>query len=285
MNSCLPCRLRLVILIISLSSCAHIPGWRAPEVEQLRQQAEAGDAVSQYQMGILYDEGMRVLKDKTAAVHWYTKAADQGHAGAEYRLGSAYYGGRGVAKDQIEAVKWLHKAAARGEPAAQYLLGVAYRDGGGVEKDAAWGARWYGLSAQQGHKPAQFALGLAFASGDGLPEQPVQACKWLTLAERSGHAAAEKEHEKLTSKMAEWQLSRCRVLADSWRPIFQVGNEDKPTIRYVQYELIRQGYRPGSIDGINGPRTQQAIEKYWARLNIGGAWTWEEIVLWLRGED
>lgn len=286
MNSNLVCRFLLLFLSIStMVACTHIPGWQVPEVEQLRREAETGDAVSQYQMGILYGSGEKVWQNKKTAVDWFTKAAAQGHADAEYRLGLAFYTGWGVTRDETRGVKWLRKSATQGQPAAEYLLGTAYMTGNGVEKDLAWAARWYGRSAQQGHKLAQHAVGVAFAEGLGLPIHPIQACKWLMLAERSGEAAAAKDRARLVAGMSGSQVSRCEDLAERWRPMPSAGSLDRPTVRYVQYELTERGYDPGYIDGVLGPRTKRAIGQYWAGLGVEGAWSMDEVVLWLRGEE
>ena len=58
--------------------------------------AEAGNAEAQRGLGILYDNGLAVARDKNQAVDWYRKAAAQGDAQAEYRLGMKFVMGNGV---------------------------------------------------------------------------------------------------------------------------------------------------------------------------------------------
>ena len=82
--------------------------------------AEQGDARAQYMLGICYENGIGVAKDKTKAVRWYRKAAEQGNAEAQYSLGICYDLGIGVAKDKAEAVRWYRKAAEQGLAVAQY---------------------------------------------------------------------------------------------------------------------------------------------------------------------
>lgn len=48
--------------------------------------AKQGDAEAQYRLGVLYDKGVVVKKDKREAVRWYRKAASQGHAKAQDSL-------------------------------------------------------------------------------------------------------------------------------------------------------------------------------------------------------
>ena len=48
----------------------------------MRYAARHGDAKAQYNLGILYDEGIGVAKNRRWAALWMQKAAAQGHPGA-----------------------------------------------------------------------------------------------------------------------------------------------------------------------------------------------------------
>src|SRR6266542_1034419 len=79
-------------------------------LKEVRAKAEAGDAQSEVELGVRYDDGEGVAKDPAEAVKWFRKAAEQNYAQAQYNLGVCFYAGEGVAKDP-EAVKWYRKAA------------------------------------------------------------------------------------------------------------------------------------------------------------------------------
>ncbi len=79
-------------------------------LKEVRAKAEAGDAQSEVELGVRYDDGEGVAKDPAEAVKWFRKAAEQNYAKAQYNLGVCFYAGEGVAKDP-EAVKWYRKAA------------------------------------------------------------------------------------------------------------------------------------------------------------------------------
>ncbi|HHV6984584.1 TPA: tetratricopeptide repeat protein, partial [Haemophilus influenzae] len=72
--------------------------------------AEQGDAISQFLLGGMYEEGLGVKQDYFEAVKWYRKAADKGDAAAQFNLGVMYSQGQGVKQDDFEAVKWFRKA-------------------------------------------------------------------------------------------------------------------------------------------------------------------------------
>ena len=57
------------------------------------------------------------------------KNAEQGDADAQYNLGNAYLNGNGVEKDLEEAAKWFKKAADRGHKEARLLSWAMYYHG------------------------------------------------------------------------------------------------------------------------------------------------------------
>ena len=54
------------------------------DMDALRKDAEAGDAVAQNNLGICYYKGSGVEKDVAQAVTWWHRAAEQGHAEAQF---------------------------------------------------------------------------------------------------------------------------------------------------------------------------------------------------------
>src|SRR6266536_2208597 len=79
-------------------------------LKEVKAKAEAGDAESQVELGLRYEQGKGVAKDQVEAVKWYRKAAEQNYARGQNSLGVCYEEGAGVAKDQVEAIKWFRKA-------------------------------------------------------------------------------------------------------------------------------------------------------------------------------
>jgi TPR repeat protein len=121
----------------------------------IKTQAEAGDAESQFKLGVCYADGDGVAKDPGTAVKWYRLAAESGHAEAQYRLGTCLSAGVGVAKDYSEAVKWLRKAAEQDLADAQFFLGVRYSEGEGTPKNLVEAHKWLNLAASHDHGVAK----------------------------------------------------------------------------------------------------------------------------------
>jgi Sel1 repeat len=106
---------RLVFMVLLLLSVAafQLPAQQTEAdrkpFEELKAKAEAGDAESEYQVGLAYTKGQGVTKNEVEAVKWYRKAAEQGNAAAQDNLGVCCAKGQGVAKDEVEAVKWFRE--------------------------------------------------------------------------------------------------------------------------------------------------------------------------------
>ena len=91
----------------------------AAEPLTLEQRAVAGDAVAQYNLGVMYYEGQGVEQNFKDAAKWFRKAAEQGNAMAQYSLGFMYGKGDGVLQDDVTAYAWWDISAANGQEKAK----------------------------------------------------------------------------------------------------------------------------------------------------------------------
>ncbi len=182
----------LILLIAMVFNTAHAecPSDNTYFCSQY-ESAEQGDADAQYNLGVMYHEGIGVTQDASEAVRWTRKAAEQGYAEAQYNLGVMYANGKGVIEDASEAVRWYQKAAEQGDASAQYNLGVAYWNGYGVIEDEREAVRWYQKAAEQGYANAQYGLGLMYANGEGVIQDYSEAVRWTRKAAEQGDASAQ----------------------------------------------------------------------------------------------
>lgn len=79
--------------------------------------AEDGDALAQFNLGLLHETGRGVAEDPAEAAGWYERAARQGMVRAQYNLALLHQIGRGVAQDVEQALFWLEVATRLGEGA------------------------------------------------------------------------------------------------------------------------------------------------------------------------
>ncbi len=165
--------------------------WFSFAAANFRAAAEQGDALSQFNLGVLCKDGKGVPQDHVEAIRWYQLAAAQNFAPAQFALGQCHDLGMGVVVDMGKAVRWYHLAAAHGYPAAQYSLGRCYHLGAGVEQDPKQAVGWYRLAAEQCYANAEFQLAESYAMGIGVPEHRGEAVCWYRRAAKHGQAAAQ----------------------------------------------------------------------------------------------
>jgi TPR repeat protein len=136
--------------------------------KEFRSAAEKGEADCQFNLALMYENGIGVTKDEKEAVVWYRKSAEQGNSNAQFNLGVLYENGRGCAVDFAQANQWYRKAAVQGDALAIGNLGMLYLRGDGVKVD----------------KIAALALLLQSATMDNSPEnrakQNIAGIKGLT---------------------------------------------------------------------------------------------------------
>ncbi len=87
--------------------------------------------------------------DYATALNEFLRLAEEGNCGAQYNLGVMYRNGLGVPRVYARAVKWYRKAAEQGYAEAQNILGSMYDNGQGVPQDYAQAHMWYNLVASR----------------------------------------------------------------------------------------------------------------------------------------
>jgi TPR repeat protein len=148
---------------------------------------------------------------------WYRKAAGQGNAMGQFMLGVLYDNGDGVPQDYGQAAAWYRKAAELGYAKALDCLGDLYRDGKGVPQDYAQAAAWYRKAAEQGDDLGPYNLGNLYAVGYGAPQDFAEAYFWFDLAAAGplGELAA-KHRDEAASHLTPADLSREQERARKW---------------------------------------------------------------------
>ena len=159
--------------------------------------AREGNTVAQYNVGVMYSNGLGIEKNEPEAVKWYRKAADHGHANAQVNLGLAYDGGRGVEKDPKKAMEWYSRAARQGSAMAQNNIGSLYFKGEGVKKDDKIAVEWYSKAAQQGLPVAQNSLGGMYVKGWGVEKDVNKGLEWIMKAAEQGLPSARENAFKI----------------------------------------------------------------------------------------
>lgn len=96
--------------------------------------AEKGDKTAQHDLAMALITGKDgIEKDPEGALFWFEKAAKQNVANAQYNVAVMYQQGIATDKDIDKALFWYQQASAQNHPQAQYNLALAYADGLGME--------------------------------------------------------------------------------------------------------------------------------------------------------
>ena len=156
--------------------------------------------------------------DYATALREWQPLAEQGDALAQYNLGVLYRKGRGVPQDDVQARQWYAKAAAQGQAKAQFNLGTLYFNGEGVAKDYQQALRWFRLAADQGEALAQTKMAIMYDEGQGVPKNFVQAYKWYSLAATNGDKPAPQLRDLIANQMTPAQIAEAQRLAREWKP-------------------------------------------------------------------
>jgi len=193
----------------------------------LEKKAKAGDAASQYKLGLYYYKGMIVGKDIGRAIKWLDLAHKQGYLKASYTLGELhdrysndqqgritafryfkvaadgglvdgqvdlgvmYYLGRGTDRDYNEALAMFIKASKQRSHRAEYYIGIIYELGRGVEQNYMKALRWYEISAISGNKLAAYNAGLSHYQGRGTSVSMTEALKYYKISAELGYRDAQ----------------------------------------------------------------------------------------------
>jgi uncharacterized protein len=147
-------------------------------IEELRSGAEAGDAVSQTELGRRYGLGTGIPKDPQRSFFWYAKAANNNLCAGQSNLAFMYLSGEGTEKDFNLARFWYNKAAESGYAQAQFGLGYMAVMGLGQVKDGLVAERWFLAAANQGYLSAQYSLMNLYIDDTLLPRNPLYAALW-----------------------------------------------------------------------------------------------------------
>ena len=95
----------------------------ATAISEWKPLAEQGDALSQYNLGLLYgNEGP--FQNFKESFYWYRKSATQGVLEAQYRVGVAYSLGQGVDDNPMAGLMWLTISLIGGNEKAAHLKNI-----------------------------------------------------------------------------------------------------------------------------------------------------------------
>ena len=155
---------RIVALVLFLGALAapitafaseHLPrGTYGDSQRWYFDAAKAGDARTQFLLGLKYETGTDVARDLTKAADWYEKAARQEIPEAQFKLATLLESGQGRAADPAKAAQWYERAAVGGYAPAQYNLAVLQLNAASADAARIDGLVWLIKARDQGIESA-----------------------------------------------------------------------------------------------------------------------------------
>lgn len=187
-----------IVLLITFSTVIY-----ADNFATVKQLAKQGDGVAEYLVGIMYQQGKGVEKNKAEALNWYIKSAKQDYILAQYSLIAMYQRGDGIEQNPQQAQYWyaqlskprnlvilskqqqsfkhiislLLPLAINNDTNAQYLLASLYAN----NKQENIANYWFLRSALAGDRDAQYYIGVTYEDKMGF-FNTMQAIYWLEMA-------------------------------------------------------------------------------------------------------
>ncbi len=260
----------------------------------LREAAASGNPAALFELGNRYAEGYGVELDMEKAAEWYEMAAEMGLAPAQYRIGSLYEKGIGVERDMHSARTWYQLAAEQGNASAMHNLGVLFAMGADGVADNDSAARWFLQAAEFGVRDSQFNMGILAGRGIGMRQDLGESYKWFALVAQGGDQDAATKRDEVAALLSAEDLERAQAAVELWRArtpdaatnLVDIPDEwlDEPATRSaastptttasigqtdvraavadVQRILNAAGYDAGTVDGLMGQKTGNAIRAF-----------------------
>ena len=126
-------------------------------------------------LGRIFDEGLGVEVDHSAALKWFEKAADLGDADAQNIVGNCYVNGEYVKADHKKAFKYYQMSALQGQPYGMLNLAYCYANGYGIAANIEESRKWMEKAADAGVQEAiDFLNGNSQDSIDDSQQQSPQ---------------------------------------------------------------------------------------------------------------
>ena len=171
--------------------------------------------------------------DLPLAYKEFLSAAKDGHVDSQFNLGLMFENGIGISKDMAKALIWYEKAAAQGNAAAQFNLGVLHENGRGTKVDFAKANEWYRKASIQGDAWAIGNLGMLYIRADGVKENKIAGVVLLLQSVTLDSSAQNQAKKNITATrgLTVDMIKAAQALSDKFT---QAENLLVPLDQYLQ---------------------------------------------------
>lgn len=156
-------------------SCSQITNHYYWAVKYLKFAVERGSVKGLNPLGICYELGRGISKNKSRAAWLYKKGAVVDDSDCLNNLGLCYIAGSGVKKNYKKAFELFNRAYKLGSLYSIANIGECYYYGRGVKKDYFKAVKYFEKSAQNGDMKAENGLARCYYKGNGVKQDLVKA--------------------------------------------------------------------------------------------------------------
>ncbi|MBN2619125.1 MAG: sel1 repeat family protein [Spirochaetales bacterium] len=163
-------------------------------VEMVRELVKENNPNALFILGDFYYFGKTGYYEQSydKALRLYSQGAELGNSSATYMLGMMYYNGIGVLKDINESFKWINLSAESGNLSAIIKAGIMNYFGEGTTVDYEAALKWFTMGALKMDSLSQYFIGVMYYKGEGTEQNIEQSKKWIKKAFENGSESAKK---------------------------------------------------------------------------------------------
>ena len=168
-----------------------------------------------------YLKGFQALekRDYKTALYYLSLFAANGDAKANYNLGIMYRDGLGVKKDDVQSLIHFIEAAENRHMLGNYAVGLAFLTGKGSDIDVETGIHYLTEAALLGHAISPVEIGSLYFRGRIVEKNFVAAHFWWSLANDRNAPSASKKLGTLLSKMTQEQKKQAFLLQNKCKKL------------------------------------------------------------------
>lgn len=206
---------------------------------RLTADAKSGQAQAQYNLALLYEEGLGVPADLKQAVTLYLSAAEQEHVRAQYKLGLIYLNTHTDLQDTDQAIFWLRRAARQNDANAFYQLGLLFSDPSRPQYYEMLALEYLLVAARQGHLLSQLKLGELYQTSQHNADL-MKAYIWLSVVQHRGDKRVAGSLQPLADKLTVQELSIARqAISEIYNAVYQPQEQQMQRLNPELLELSR----------------------------------------------
>ena len=144
--------------------------------------------------------------DYTKAYQLFQALAESGDTKAQYDLSLMYIQGIGTKKNIEQGLVWLNRAAEKGNIEAMLELGVLYQKIGNLDNISQLALYWFEKAAMAGSAVGQYNLAHIYMDGGQISIDLPKAYIWMSISDATGNPLAMTELSKLKADLSTQEL-------------------------------------------------------------------------------